>query len=267
MKIISLNTFSGVVHAPLMAFVARTAPDTDVFCFQEVMSAETLPKRGEHKKSQANLLQQLVAALPEFRAWYAPVQDDIDKVPSDEGHWQYGLALFVRKSHDVVEQGDFFIHNGFNSFDGKNYGSVGSNAQFVRVRTADGMITICNVHGTSEPGDKLDTPERLAQTRRLLEFLGHPERTVVVGDFNLLPDTQSIRAFTEAGFRNLISDFRITTTRGSLMKTLYPHYGTGPHGFQEFADYAFVSPDTEVRSFFVPDEPISDHLPLILEIA
>ena len=50
------------------------------------------------------------------------------------------------------------------------------------------------------------------------------------------------------------------------MRSLFPEYEHGPYGFQEFADYAFVSPEIVVTSFEVPDLPISDHLPMMLEI-
>jgi endonuclease/exonuclease/phosphatase family metal-dependent hydrolase len=89
---------------------------------------------------------------------------------------------------------------------------------------------------------------------------------MVMGDFNLLPETESVRKIERAGYRNLISEFAITTTRGSLVKKMHPEYGVGPFGFQEYADYAFVTPGIRVGSFEVPDVPVSDHLPLILTI-
>ena len=48
------------------------------------------------------------------------------------------------------------------------------------------------------------------------------------------------------------------------MHKLWPQYEHGKYGFQEFADYAFVSPGIRVVDFVVPDLPVSDHLPLIL---
>ena len=86
----------------------------------------------------------------------------------------------------------------------------------------------------------------------------------MMGDLNLLPQTESVALFERAGYRNLITEYNIKTTRGTLMRKLYPQFEHGPYGFQEFADYTFMSSDLEVQSFEVPDVPISDHLPMIL---
>lgn len=61
-----------------------------------------------------------------------------------------------------------------------------------------------------------------------------------------------------------MKEFEVKTTRGSMMRKLFSQYAHSKYGFQEFADYTFVSPGVTVQSFEVPDEPISDHLPMIL---
>jgi len=266
MKIVSLNTYHGILFEPLMEFVARHAPSTDVFCFQEVLSSNPPARRLSRKESRPDLLQQLTALLPDYDWHFAPIQDDLGRQSGDEGHWQYGLAMFVKKSLDVAGAGDFFICHGFNTYDHVDFMTIGSNAQYVQLRLNDSLLTVCNLHGASVPGDKLDTSDRLAQSEKLLEFFSRQERVVATGDFNLLPQTESIRMIERAGFRNLIAEYGIKTTRGTMMRKLHPEYELGEFGFQEFADYAFVSPKIRVSNFEVPDEPISDHLPLILEI-
>ncbi len=69
----------------------------------------------------------------------------------------------------------------------------------------------------------------------------------------------------QSGFSNLIKQFSIPTTRGSLNKKIHPEYEKQEYGWQEFADYAFISPEIIPLHFSVPDAPISDHLPMILE--
>lgn len=73
MKIISLNTASGIVFEPLMEFIERSRQDTDIFCLQEIMSANhgsILPtKHGE----RTNVLQEISARLPDFEFRFAPV--------------------------------------------------------------------------------------------------------------------------------------------------------------------------------------------------
>ncbi len=83
---------------------------------------------------------------------------------------------------------------------------------------------------------------------------------ILVGDFNLLPETESIKVF-ETNMRNLIKEFNIGITRSNLS----PFYGKSD--FQKFADYTFVTKDIDVKSFEVPQVEISDHLPMILKFS
>ena len=86
---------------------------------------------------------------------------------------------------------------------------------------------------------------------------------IIGGDFNLNPDTKSVKIFEEVGYKNLIMDFGIKNTRNEIS---WKQFQNKP-GFvkQYFADYVFVSKDVKVRKFEVPYNEISDHLPQILE--
>ena len=266
MKLISLNCLSGRVFQPLMAFLKEQGKNTDVFCFQEMCSSKD-PNADFRDYCQLNLLQKIQEALPKFAAHFAPMQDDFDITPDYPGQSQFGTAILYRKTLPVLEEGDFFIYRDYNMYQKGDWSTVGHNAVYLKTRLNDRPLTICSVHGTAQPHSKLDSPARLEESRCILEFLErHDGAKIVMGDFNLLPNTKSITMFEEAGFRNLIKEYNIQTTRGSHMRELFPEYEHGPYGFQEFADYAFVTPDVKVKSFEVPDVPISDHLPLILEI-
>lgn len=122
-------------------------------------------------------------------------------------------------------------------------------------------ITIGNVHGLPEPGHKLDTKERIEQATALIEFFEKTKGLKTIGgDFNLLPDTESIKMFERHGYTNLIKKYKIKTTRNDLTWKLYPD------NKQLYSDYVFVSPEIKVKSFEVLDIKISDHLPMVLEI-
>lgn len=266
MKIISLNCYFGNVFEPLMDFLTREAPTTDVFCLQEVVSN---PKEDAHfsgRQGRANLLQELVRRLPGFDYHFAPMQYDFDTTPDYPQQTTLGVVIFFKKTLPVSEHGDFMIYNSLNSYHGqKDWETLGHTAVYVCV---DGTtpLTIITLHGNSQPADKRDSPKRLEQSQKILNFLAPRDgEKIVIGDFNLYPDTESIRLFEKAGFRNLITEHGITSTRGSHMHVLFPEYENGPYGFQEFADYAFTSPGINVDAFTVPDAPVSDHLPMILD--
>jgi len=123
-------------------------------------------------------------------------------------------------------------------------------------------LAICNFHGRSRPGDKLDTPERLSQSQGLIDcFRSLPLPLILGGDFNLDIHSTSISLLEKAGYKNLITEYAIRTTRNRIIWDKYP---ATP---QLYSDYVFVSPDISVTDFIVPENEISDHLPLILRIA
>ena len=64
--------------------------------------------------------------------------------------------------------------------------------------------------------------------------------------------------FEDNGYKNLIKEFKIPTTRNEISWAKYENK-------QLFADFVFVSPDVKITNFSVPNNEISDHLPLILE--
>jgi len=267
MKIISLNTFGGTVYEPFLAFVRKHMEDTDIFCLQEMYQAGKFDNPTSPKGIRMNLLQEISTILANFTVHFAPTQDDFDIPKKEEAQTTLGTAIFVKKDLSIIESGDFFLVNGRNTYDGKDDLTLGYNASFVTIDHAGAPLTIVGLHGIAAPYDKLDSSMRLEQSRRVIDFLKErPGEKIVMGDFNLELETESIKMFERANFRNLIRDYNIKTTRGTHIRKLFPHYADGPYGFQEFADYTFVSPGIDVKTFEVPDEPISDHLPMILTI-
>lgn len=168
--------------------------------------------------------------------------------------------MLVNKNLSITEEGEVFVykHKGY-----KPEGDVGNHArniQYVTIQTAAGPITVINFHGlwtgAGVGKGKKDSPERLEQSTKILEFaknIQHP--FILCGDFNLLPDTESIRKFEDAGLRNLIREHKVTSTRTSFY--------TKP---QKFADYVFVSTGIILKDFKVLPDEVSDHTPLFIEI-
>jgi hypothetical protein len=268
MRIVSLNAYFGFCFDELMEFVKREAPTTDVFCFQEVSSAVTPPHVVTTLGRRSNLLEGLQEILVDFDLAYTKMGDDVEvDVPLD-GHSEMGIVTFVKRAHQILRSETVFIANGPETFDGEHIETLGHVALRTDIVVSGYEIAVVNVHGISEPGDKRDCEVRLEQSRRVLSLVANANsEIVIVGDFNLFPDTESIQMIEKAGYRNLVLEYGITTTRGTNMHKLWPQYEHGKYGFQEFADYVFVSPGIRVADFAVPDLPISDHLPLILDIS
>jgi endonuclease/exonuclease/phosphatase family metal-dependent hydrolase len=227
MKIIFLNTWEAEVPDAITAFLETQSRDTDVFCLQEVTEKmRRIAQRTlrEHKEMTAE--KQVAYENNFYQATYSknslPLLSSGTILQDEPGT---GLGVYVKTS---LNNNDLYL---------------------------------CNFHGTAQPTDKLDDPVRLRQSEKLIEFFKDKKGpTVIGGDFNLFPETKSIQMFRENGYRDLIKEFAITTTRNRLAWERYPE------SKQDYADYVFVSPEITVKSFSVPDLEISDHLPLILEI-
>src|SRR5581483_7148606 len=107
---------------------------------------------------------------------------------------------------------------------------------YTKIMCGSQELLILNVHGKWYPGQKLDDTDRLEQSKIILEFaqkFSGPK--IICGDFNLMPQTQSI-AMLEGDYRNLIKDFGITNTRNEASWKAH-------NNKQYFADYTFVSPE------------------------
>ncbi len=259
MKIIFLNIWGGKVYEPLMEFMRKHAPTTDFFCLQEVLDSPEV--RTVSLGCRANILTDLKATLPSFISYFAPAVRSFDGDISWDFDFVLGNAILARDAIVVSSSGNFPVSEG--GLHVNQQQPFPHLLQFLRFEQGDVHYTLANIHGIAHPGSKRDTNARIAQSQKTLDFLAEEKgEKILGGDFNLLPDTESIRMIERAGMRNLIAEYGITTTRNLLSYGLYPEAER-----QYFADYAFVSPGINVKSFTVPQIDISDHLPLILEVA
>jgi hypothetical protein len=216
---------------------------------------------GHVLPQRANLFRDVAEALPNHVATFCPAAqgtlwDDKKAVPS-----QWGLATFVRGSLPITAQAQGFVHK---SFSPHGYGDHPRSrcAHAIRIYdyARDGMVSIAHMHGLRDLNGKMDTPERLAQARRLAELVrsvaapGDP--LIVCGDFNVEPGSVTFKVLAEIGLTDLV------TTRG-FKGTRSSHYAKPG----KFADYMLVNANVEVRDFTVVTEPeVSDHCPLMLAI-
>lgn len=245
MKLITLNTWGGQVFEPLAEFLKRYSTEIDIFCFQEVLhnAVNVRPVLGDVRPNLFSEFEQMLGER--FAGSYAASQDN------DEG-----LAMFVQKTIRIEEQGDIFVYKHKNAMIGDDGTTVGRNIQYVSFTQNNKQYTVVNFHGLWTGGDKKDTPERFEQSKKVKRFLNDaPGAKVLCGDFNLLPDTESV-AILEKGMRNLIKEHGITSTRSHF-------YDKEP----KFADYIMVSPEIKVKDFRVLQDPVSDHLPLYLDFS
>lgn len=246
MKLISLNTWGGIIEDELRDFIKRHSADTDIFCFQEIFDNAINARIEVLGNIDINLYKTLTNLLPDHKGFYAPSQVD------DEG-----LAVFVKPYIKLNEVGDVFVHRYRNAMEGDDGTTIGRNIQFIQFNQNGQEYTVINFHGLWNGGGKKDSPDRIEQSRKIREFMDTKAKgkIVLIGDYNLEPTTESV-AILEKDMRNLIKEFGITSTRS--------HHYTKP---VKFADYAIVSNDLTVQKFEVLQDPVSDHLPLLLDFS
>lgn len=259
MRLISLNTWAGKFFEPLAQFIKQHSGSTDIFCFQEMQDTKSDAK--EYRGIRANLLWEIKRLLPDFQMFYFPVMGGFDdEAEVVDINLTFGQAIFIKNTLKVTSSENYFITKDADfQVLKKDFSNLPTPLQYLSFISDKNNFALFNFHGVPAPGDKLDSEKRLKEARKSREIIDSKKGAkIITGDFNLLPETESIKIFSK-DMRNLIKDFKIQRTRSKLS----PFYGR--EDFQKFADYVFVSKEVNVKSFQVLREDISDHLPMVLE--
>ena len=162
--------------------------------------------------------------------------------------------MLVHKNLNIIEEGEVFVYKHKGYIPEGDVGGHARNIQYARIRVNNRPVTIINFHGLWNGKGKTDTEDRIQQSKNILEFTQKLDGDYILcGDFNLLPDTESIKLFESQGLRNLIKEYKVTSTRTSFY--------TKP---EKHADYIFVTKGIDVKDFSVLPEEVSDHAPLLL---
>lgn len=235
MRIIFLNSWFAKAGDKFFEFIREESSTTDIFCLMEI---------------DPDLYVKLKDILTGFKGIYGK------GVNLAIFNLKCGQAIFFKKSLEVLTYGQKL-----------NYRRSKKDAGFMeyaQVESGHKSFWLGSVHGKSHPGTKFDTLVRLRQSEKIIDFFKDKEGPKIIGgDFNLNLETQSIAMFEKAGYRNLIKDFNIKSTRNQVSWDQFAN--TPGYIKQYFADFCFVSPGVKVNNFEVPYNEISDHLPLILD--
>ncbi|MFC4907649.1 endonuclease/exonuclease/phosphatase family protein [Actinomadura gamaensis] len=265
MRIISLNAWGGAMFDDLAPWLADRG--ADVLCLQEVTHTAALggwTRFDDAERSlpqRADLLADVRALLPRHHALFTA--SDAGPVRADGGasHQQdFGLATFVGETLPIVGLRTAFVHGEYVEYrDEWPPGDRPRAAQAVRLfdRGSGRFVTVVQVHGLRDPSGKGDTPARRAQAKRLADLVTGAREdgdlTVVCGDLNLLPDSETFDILAGIGLVDLVRDADTRTSR-------YPKP-------LRHASYLLVSDPSAVRRFEVLAEPeVSDHRALLLEV-
>ena len=249
MKLLTLNIWGGRKHKEFLEFSRKYNNQIDIFCFQEVFKSR---RNLFHNEIKTNIYSDIKNILVNYNAYFAPMFEGHDTVEAVDFDLHFGQATFVKKTIEIKSEGNYFVYAEYGhekiaptiDYPGfANFLDYPRSMEYLLVEKDRNETLIGNLHGYWIPEDKGDTPERLAQSDKILEFLAKYNcPKILCGDFNLNPDTKSVKKLENAGLINLIRKYHITNTR-SIHHTRK----------DKFADYVFVSNDIKVNEFKVLD--------------
>ena len=249
----ALNTWGGRAGENNLLEFFSTHKDVDIFCLQEVWSAPYVDFEGhsaggvaiDHTQIMTEGMQKISAVLSDHNNYFRPHFMD-----------NYGLLMMVKKDLELIAEGEIFVYKEKGYIPDGDIGKHARNIQYVTLIIENRPITIVNFHGLWNGKGKTDTEDRIQQSQNIINFIQSLNgECVICGDFNLLPDTESIKIFERFGLRNLINKYGIKSTRTS--------YYTKP---EKYADYVFISNGITPKDFRVLSDNVSDHAPLLIEI-
>jgi len=266
-----------------------------IYCFQEVFMAPEEGRKGNawdepttndqrHRKQlwpppqadQFNRYQQLLKGT--HRGFFSENKKgypykDIPEPPGVAPDLSFGHAMFVHNNFYVEKSGKEGIIRQIEDDGSDEYIDKRGTLQWLQVDINDKQVIVAQFHGLRSSEGKGDTPERMRQSESVRKFLDEKIQegleVILCGDFNLYPDTESMRILEEGltegmedneqknkfRLRNLITEHGIKTTRNRHSKNT-----------NELSDYILVSSGIEVEDFRVEeDSETSDHLPLYLK--
>ena len=252
MKIINLNLWGGIVYEPLIEFINKYSNNVDIFCFQEMTFGEK-PQFTPVHKARENLFNEISLILKDFIP-YKHISPS--KHFASEGiDFNIGQVIFIRNTIKVKDSGVFRCYEILpetTTFGGNQTGSF----QWVDIEIDNEIINVSNLHGLWIKGaDKTDTPERITQSKIIKQFFDTKNnKKIFCGDYNLIPDGESIKILEKCGLDNLIKKYNIKSTRSNFYNREL-----------KLGDYILISPEIPVKNFEILQDQISDHLPLMLE--
>lgn len=164
----------------------------------------------------------------------------------------------IISNHSIIESKNIFYHNTYSIFEETSkFREEDHGRAFTKsILEVNGKsLQIINVHGIWNE-NKLGNEKTINQINKILSNVRNDIPSIVTGDFNLLPESESIKIM-ESKMSNLITKYNILSTR--------PTFNDGLDKGDIVCDYIFINDKIKVNDFRVLNRNVSDHLPLVLD--
>jgi len=239
-KLVQLNVWAGRLQNQVSDFLHKESPD--IICLQEAISFNkkdaAIMRTIENIQADNNLGYAIMAPTFSFKLM--------------EGTASFGNCIISRspiKKSEVI-----FTHLEHKSnFDFNEESGNVRNFVHAVINLEGKSCNILTHHGYWIPEHKNGNEETMRQIKQLVDYISNLSGPVILsGDFNLAPDSDSLKILNEK-LTNLSLQYRLKTTRTQLTTKT------------EVCDYIFVNNEVKIQNFTASDELVSDHKALILE--
>lgn len=241
MKLLQLNSWQMRLAKNIIDLMRDESPD--IVCLQEVFQTE-----GE--LGYITSLKSLQEKTHYPHQYYSPFYSFV----SMDEEVEFGNAILSRptiSSRNTIFTSGVYKNNFTFSHDDYNV----RNMQHVIVDCHGTAINVLNHHGFHVPKHKDGDSHTLAACQQIADYIeGLQGPVILTGDFNLLPDSESLNILNKR-LRNLSIEHDLQTTRNDLTVK------------DEVCDYIFVNDMIKVHDFYVSDKIVSDHQGLLLDFS
>lgn len=252
LKVISVNVWiGGILFDAILEFLRKQ--DADIVLLQEVYNGDT-----RFQTPQQQCLTQLKEQLGYEHASFAPAFYEM----VDGKQLMQGNAVLSK--YPVLQEKIIFYDVPFqerNPDDVTQYHVTPRNLQHVILDCDGTQLHVYNTQGIwGEHGG--DTKRRLEMAKTITAALPQDDVPVILaGDFNVDENTQTIA---------LIEEKLLNVFKGELVSSFnlkHKDIKKDPGYATSVVDLFFVSKSVSVLNHFVAQDDVSDHLPLVCEIA
>lgn len=259
MRLLSFNISIKIDNSEKVAeYIIEQNPD--IVALQEVVRPLDVHVFPQYRSLEI-LLEKLSGMYPYYffgPLWVSKAIAKGSEVTRDFGGYVEQGNLILSKFPIIAADNKHFYKNYELALDWTNFKSEdhARALQEVVIDSPQGRLRIFNIHGTWS-ADKLDNDRTKNEVDFVLrEVGGNTEDTLVCGDFNLLPHTDSIQKLSKS-LHNTVEAFGIKTTR--------PDFKDNLESGNTIVDYIFTGTNIAVSALHVPQVAISDHLPLVMD--
>jgi len=169
-----------------------------------------------------------------------------------------GNAIFSR--YPIVANDSRFFDVPYDEHYVEKHGDYTQLPRAMQLATLDYNGTplhVGNVHGIWG-FDGNDSPRRIAMAETIVAEITGKASLILAGDFNMQEGTESI---------SKIEAVAPSVFKGKLQSTFNMRRKSNPGYATAIVDMVFATPDAKIISATMPDVDISDHMPLVVEVA